>query len=175
VLRSIMWGATGSLAKATNMAATVGQVFGWGFIGLGLIQLLSGNFLNGLWTAFIGWFLNSAAEASRRGATLAEHLNGVRVGDVMNPIPQCIDRRASVDDVVREHFIRHGHRAVLVCREDQLAGIVTLTDVKRLAQDKWPQTSVEEIMTRPPLHTLMKDDDLNVALKLLAQSSSHGL
>ncbi len=171
VLRSIIWGATGSLPKATNMAATVGQAFGWGFIGLGLIQLLSGNVVNGLWTAFIGWFLNSAAEASRRGATLTEHLTGVRVGDVMNPTPQCIDRRASVDDLVREHFIRQGHRAVLVCREDQLAGIVTLTDVKRLAQEKWHQTSAEEIMTRPPLHTLMKDDDLNVALKLLAQHS----
>ncbi len=172
VLRSIIWGATGSLTKATNTAATIGQVFGWGFIGLGLFQLLSGDFINGIWIAFIGWFLSSAAEASRREVTLKEHLTGVRVKDVMNPAPECVDPRTSVENVVQEKFIQHGRRAVPVCQEDRLVGIVTLTDVKKLPQQKWAQTPVGEIMTRHPLHAVMKDDDLNSALKLLAQ---HGL
>ncbi len=169
VLRSIIWGTTGSLTRATNIAATVGQIFGWGFIALGVFLALSGNFLNGLWIAFIGWFLSSAADTSRRGVTLKEHLTGVRVKDIMNPTPECVDPRALVGDVVRENFIQHSRRAVPVCQGDQLAGIVTLTDVKKLPQQRWAQTPVEEIMTRPPLHTVMKDDDLNTALKLLAQ------
>jgi Zn-dependent protease len=32
VLRSILWGTTGSLRKATDIAATVGRLFGWGLI-----------------------------------------------------------------------------------------------------------------------------------------------
>ncbi|MDO8750071.1 MAG: site-2 protease family protein, partial [Dehalococcoidia bacterium] len=57
VLRSILWGTTGSLAKATRIAASVGQAFGWLLIAWGVYQVLGGNYLGGLWIAFIGWFL----------------------------------------------------------------------------------------------------------------------
>lgn len=174
VLRSILWQTTGNVIRATNIAATVGRVFGWGFIALGVYQFLSGNFF-GLWIAFIGWFLSNAADASRREVTLKEHLTGVRVKDVMNPTPECVNPQALVEDVVRGNFIQHGRRAVPVCQDSQLIGIVTLTDVKKLPQEKWAVTSVEEIMTRPPLYTVGKDDDLNAALKLLAQNSLNQL
>ncbi len=172
VLRSIIWRTTGSLSKATNIAATVGQVFGWGLIAYGVfLILLTSNFLNGLWIAFIGWFLNSAADASRREVTVREHLSGVRVKDVMDTTPECVGPNVPVDVVVRENFIQHGRRAVPVCHDEELAGIVTLTDVKKLPQQAWLQTPVQTIMTRPPLHTVQKDDDLNTALKLLGENS----
>ncbi|MDD5038917.1 MAG: site-2 protease family protein [Dehalococcoidales bacterium] len=171
VLRSIIWQTTGDLTKATNIAANVGRVFGWGFMALGVFYMLGGNFLSGLWIAFIGWFLSGSADASRREMTLKDHLTGVRVKDVMNTTMECVDNRTSVDELVRENFIQHGRRAVPICKDTQLIGIVTLTDVKKLPQQKWAQTPVEEIMTRPPLHTVGQDDDLNAAMKLLAQYS----
>ena len=88
VLRSIIWGNTKDLTKATNIAATVGRFFGWAMIAFGLFWLLTGNFLGGLWIAFIGWFLSSAAESSRLQITLQEHLTGVKVKDVMNVMPE---------------------------------------------------------------------------------------
>jgi len=172
VLCSIIWRVTGSLAKATNIAATVGRVFGWIFITYGVFQLFSGNFLGGLWIAFIGWFLSSAADASRREVTLQEQLSGIRVGDIMDTMPECINAHTTVRELVWQNFIQHGRRAVPICYDDKLYGIVTLTDVKRLPQERWAETPVEAIMTRSPLYTVMRDDDLNAALKLLAQ---HGL
>jgi Zn-dependent protease len=65
VLRSVLWGATHNFRRATQIATIVGQIFGILLIGWGLFQLLSGEFLGGMWTAFLGWFLNSAAEATR--------------------------------------------------------------------------------------------------------------
>ncbi len=171
VLRSIIWGATGNLTKATNIAATVGRVFGWALIAFGMFQLVTGNFLGGIWIAFIGWFLSSAANASRREVRARERLSGVRVRDVMNPIPECISPQVSVGDVVRDIFLQRGRRAVPVCQDDRLVGIVTLTDIKELPQSKWEYTSVGEIMTRSPLHTVDTDDGLNSALKLLAEHS----
>jgi CBS domain-containing protein len=144
-------------------------VFGWLFIAAGVFVLLRISFLSGIWIAFIGWFLNSAAESSRREATLSYQLRGVKVKDVMNPTPECVDPSASVGGVVNENFIQHGRRAVPVCRDGRLAGIVTLPDVKKLSSEKWSQTPVEVIMTSTPLHTVAKDDDLSVAMKLLAQ------
>ena len=172
VLRSILWSTTGSLTRATNIAATTGRVFGWGLIGFGVFQLVSGNFLGGLWIAFIGWFLSSAAGASRQQVTMQEHLRGVRVGDVMDSSLECVSPQTSVDDVVLGIFFQRGRRAVPVCQDDRLVGIVTLTDVKKLPRHKWTQTPVEEIMTRQPLHTVEKDDDLNSVLRLIAE---HGI
>ncbi len=171
VLRSLLWGATNNLVKATNIAATVGQVFGWALIAFGVVQLFAGAFLNGLWIAFIGWFLSSAAETSRREVTMGERLSGIQVKDVMNPAPECVNPEASVDDVVRGSFIQRGRRAVPVCRGEELAGIVTLTDVKRLPHERWDMTPVREIMTRSPLQTVNDTDDLNTALKVLGRQS----
>ena len=172
VLRSIIWRTTGSLTKATNIATMAGRVLGWGLIGFGVFQLISGNFLGGIWIAFIGWFISSAAGASRQQVTVREHLRGVRVEDVMDSSPECISPQTSVDDVVRDIFFQRGLRAVPVCQDDRLVGMVTLTDVKELPQHKWTQTLVEEIMTRQPLHTVDKDDDLSSALRLIAE---HGI
>lgn len=172
VLRSILWRTTGSLTKATNIAATMGRVLGWGLIGFGVFQLMSGNFLGGIWIAFIGWFVSSAAGASRQQVTMREHLRGVRVEDVMDSIPERISPQTSVDDVVRGIFFQRGLRAVPVCQDDRLVGMVTLTDVKELPQHKWTQTPVEEIMTRQPLRTVDKNDDLSSALRLIAE---HGV
>ena len=171
VLRSIIWGATGSLTTATNIATTVGRVFGWALIAFGVFQLITGNLLGGIWIAFIGWFLSSAANASRQEVRARERLSGVRVKDVMNPSLECISPQISVDNMVRDIFLQRGHHAVPVCQDDKLVGIVTLTDIKELPQSKWEYTSVGEIMTHPPLHTVDTDDDLNLALKLLAEHS----
>lgn len=169
VLRSILWSATGSLTRATNIAATVGRLFGWGLIGFGVFQLLAGNFLGGLWIAFIGWFLSSAADASRREITLQEHLTGVRVKDVMDRSPEVISPQTPVDEVVRDIFFQHHRRAAAVYQGEQLVGIVSISDVKKQPQQDWSQTPVGEVMTRQPLYSVDVDDSLNSVLKLLAQ------
>ena len=169
VLRSIIWGTTGNLTKATNIAAMVGRFFGWGLIGFGVFQLLSGNFLGGLWIAFIGWFLSSAADASRREVTLRERLTGVPVRNVMDQSPEIISPGTPIEEVVRDIFLQRRRRAAAVYQDDQLVGIVTISDVKRQPQQKWSQTPVREIMTREPFYSVSMDDDLNLALRLLAQ------
>lgn len=170
VLRSIIWGITKSLAKATKIATTVGQILGWGFIALGIFLAFSnGDVLDGLWIAFIGWFLISAARVSRRQVMIRENSTGARVRDVMNPTSEYVGPGTPVDNVVRENFVQRGRRAVPICQWDQLVGIVTLTDVKKLPQDRWAQTPVQEIMTRSPLLTVTSNDELNTAIKLIQQ------
>ena len=169
VLRSILWGATGNLITATNISATVGQVFGWGLIAFGVFQLLAGNFLGGLWIAFIGWFLNSAADAGRRETTLREQLSGIRVEEVMDSNPDIISPGTSVEDMVQDIFRGHRRRAVPVSENDHVLGIVTVADVKELPQDKWAFTPVERIMTREPLYAVSPKDDLNSAMRLMAR------
>ncbi len=70
VLRASLWAATGSRRRATDVAAFVGQGVGLLLILWGISRLLGGELLGGLWTAFIGWFLNNAAEATRQQQVL---------------------------------------------------------------------------------------------------------
>lgn len=171
VLRSILWSSTHDFVKATNIAATMGRFFGWGFIAYGVYVVLftPGGFLNGLWFAFIGWFLSNAADSSRQEATLREHLTGARVKDVMYAGQESISPKTTVADVVYGIFQQRFRRAVPVCQNNRPVGIVTITDVKGLPQEKWAETPVEQIMTRGPLYSVTPEDDLNAAMKLITQ------
>jgi Zn-dependent protease/CBS domain-containing protein len=172
VFRSIIWGATKNLQTATNIAAGVGQVFGGLFIAYGVYLALTVNIFNGLWIAFIGWFLYSAADSSRRDLTMREILKGVHVRDVMDPSPACTSSDTPINDVVQQTFFRAGYRAAPICQGDKLLGIATITDVKKIPQEQWATTPVSAITTREPLYTVNEDDDLGEAIKLL---SAHDL
>jgi Zn-dependent protease/CBS domain-containing protein len=169
VLRSIIWGSTNNLIKATNIAARVGQLFGWAFIGLGLYLMISVSFFNGLWIAFIGWFLNSSADASRKEITLRERLSHIKVRELINPDIETIPPETTVEEMVTNIFRKQHGRAVPVCQDGQLMGIATITDVKKIPQERWAVTPVKQIMTTSPLYTVSPEDNLNTALGLIAQ------
>lgn len=169
VLRSIIWGSTGNLVKATDIAGRVGQFFGWVLIGLGLFFMISVSFFSGLWLAFIGWFLNSSADASRKEITLRERLSQIKVKELMSLNPDTISPKTTVAEMVNNIFTQRHGRAVPVCQDSQLIGIVTITDTKGIPQDRWATTPVEQIMTREPLYTVSPEDNLNTVLKLIAQ------
>jgi Zn-dependent protease len=63
VLRSILWGATGSVRRATRWASYAGQAFAWLLIFWGILQFFGHNWVGGLWSALIGMFLNGAAKS----------------------------------------------------------------------------------------------------------------
>jgi Zn-dependent protease/CBS domain-containing protein len=176
VLRSIVWGATGNLITATNVAAIVGRIFGWTFIAIGVLNIFGYRILifgpglvSGIWIGFIGWFLSSAADSSRQEVTMRQHLSGVKVKDAMVQNQANISPATTVDELVRGVFNNRYNRAVPVCEGNQLVGIVTISDIKGLSQEKWAITSVRDIMTKSPLHTVNPDDDLNRVMKLLGQ------
>ncbi len=170
VLRSIIWGSTKNLGKATNIAATVGQVFGWLLIGYGVYYIIAGVIVNGIWAALLGWFLISAAGSSRRDVSLRERLERVKVRNLMNMASPAISPETTVQDMVTGIFAKRHDRAVPVCRDNQLIGIATITDVKKVPQEKWAETPVKDIMSGGSLQTVTPDDDLYTAMKLIAKN-----
>jgi Zn-dependent protease/CBS domain-containing protein len=175
VFRSLVWGATGSLRRATLIASYSGQAFGWLLILWGLLRLLTGDAFGGLWTAFIGWFLNGAAESARQEQSLDESLRGVPVSRLMDTHPAHAATSMSVRDFVFQDVMEAGHRAVPVMDDGRLIGIVSMTDARRLPGDAWPSTTVEQVMTRAPLVTISPEDDLATAIRLMAQKGLHQL
>lgn len=64
VLRALLWWVTGDGSRATRLAARGGQIVAYLFMAFGVVELLSGGGLGGLWIALIGWFLLAAAGAA---------------------------------------------------------------------------------------------------------------
>src|SRR5207237_5146174 len=102
VFRALVWGATGSLRRATLVASCVGQAFGWLLIVWGLTRVLSGDLFGGLWTAFIGWFLNGAAESTRQEQTVQQSVRSVTASSLMEAPATAIPPTMTVEDFVYE-------------------------------------------------------------------------
>lgn len=83
VFRAIVWGINKNFRRATLIAASTGRFFGFLFIVWGVWQALKGNVANGLWIAFIGWFLESAAAAQVQQQMVQGLLLGHRVSEAM--------------------------------------------------------------------------------------------
>jgi Zn-dependent protease len=171
VLRSLIWGASGNLVRATNIAATVGRLIGWGFIAFGVLTIFNNpsSLIGGIWIAIIGWFLSNAAESNRQEVTLREQLSGVTVGDAMVQPQASVGPKTSVEELVNGILSQRFGRAVTVCEGERTVGIVTIGDVKGVPQVRWATTPVEQIMTKAPLYSVTPEDSLNVAMKLIAQ------
>jgi Zn-dependent protease len=173
VLRAIIWRLRGDRLVATRNAAVVGRVFAYGFIGLGVYLALrpDGSLFSGLWLALIGWFLSNAAEATAAQAGVEASLKGVRVRDAMDPTPTAVSPNETVAELVQERMLRGEDRSYLVRHDDGgLAGIVTLSDVRRLPRDMWAAARVTDIMTRyADLATIRSDAPLVEALKSLEE------
>ena len=169
VLRSIIWGSTGNLVRATNVAATVGQVFGWLLIAGGIYLIFAVSLFSGLWMAFIGWFLMSAADASRKEVTVRERLSQVKVKELMNLNVPTISPDTTVQDMVSGIFRRQHDRAVPVCQAGQLTGIATIDDVRKVPQERWAVTPVRDIMTGNNHYVVKPEDNLTAAYDLITR------
>ena len=146
VLRSAVWKATGSLTRATRVAAFAGQLVGYLMIGLGLFMLFGGAFAAGVWFAAIGWFLAQAAQASLADVQVRSLLRGIDAEDVMArdlvAIPAGLTLRRAVD----EYFMRYDHSAFPVQEHDRAVGLLTFRRVKRVPPEEWSTRTVAETM-----------------------------
>ena len=73
VLRSALWAARKDFRWATRVAASIGRGFGFLFIAGGLALAFWTDAMSGLWLAFLGWFLLSAASAEAASSRFAAH------------------------------------------------------------------------------------------------------
>jgi Zn-dependent protease/predicted transcriptional regulator len=175
VLRSIIWAYTRNMSGATRIASYIGQTIAFVLIGWGIVNVLSGNFVGGLWTALIGWFLNSSAEGARQQDSVQNLLDGVPVSSVMDVSPEAARPELLVSEFMLQHALRRGQRTLPVLDDGRLIGLVSITDAKHLDQDAWAATPVSDIMSRTPLKTVGPDADLSTALRLLVENDVHQL
>ena len=174
LFRAAVWRFTGSLHRASRVAAFTGQLVAFGLIGWGILTVTGGNVIGGMWLAFIGWFLQNAAAHSHAEANLRELLRDVTVAQAMTSDCRRIERGASLERIVREEVLGAGRRCFAVTEGGRLTGLLTLHEIKAIPQDRWAAVTAGEVMTPAEkvatvepkadlLTALKKMDDANVA------------
>lgn len=176
VLRAVIWWLTGDAARATRIATAVGQIVAFGFIIYGVVSFFNGSGFNGLWLAFIGWFLMSAARASREQLEMTESLRGVRVGDLMARECAMVEPHTNLQTFVDEYLLRQGGRCYLVTEGERVAGLITSQEVRDVPRNRWPYTTVHDVMIPiERLHAVTPETPVAEALELIGRADVNQL
>ncbi|NCF27925.1 MAG: CBS domain-containing protein [Gammaproteobacteria bacterium] len=183
VLRAILWGITDDLLRATQWASKLGQAFAWFLIMVGVsmmlglrVPLLGGGLVPGMWLAFIGWFLNSAALTSYRQLLVREALEDVPVSRLMRRELSAVHPDTRLDVLVDEYLMGGDQRGFPVTDNGNLLGLVCLEDIRRIPRRTWHTTSVRDIMTpAEQLSTITTDADAAEALQCLSRGGVNQL
>lgn len=176
VLRAILWGIYKDGDRATRTAARAGQVVAGLFIAFGLLQFFLGAGFGGLWLAFIGWFLLSAAQASYQQVTITETLRDIRVADIMSADCVAVNPETTVQSLVDDQLLRTGRRCFMVGRNGDVEGLVTPHELRSLDRGRWAVTTVADVM-RPlaQLKTVTPDTSANEAFATMAREDVNQL
>lgn len=172
ILRGSIWKRTKNLLRATMMATRVSDILSALMIGGGLVIIVFGSFVDGVWMVFLGWFIRSGAEASMRQTLVGEALSGVTVENIMTRDVLTVPPDITVQQLVSDYFLVHRHGGYPVVEDGQILGIITLQCVRSIPKEKRETTNVKEAMV-PCERTVMVRPTVSAlnALNIMARDN----
>jgi len=146
VLRAYLWRRHGDSVRAGVGAAHAGRVLAFILIALGLAEFVAGGLVGGVWLAFIGWFIFAASREEETRISTQQLFAGVRVADAMTAQPHTAPGWISVEDFIQRYVLGDRHSAYPVANRDgSIVGLVTLTQLRKVAPGQRTATSVGEV------------------------------
>lgn len=165
VLRSILWAAKKNLKWATRISSNIGVGFGLLLVFLGVLQVVRGNFVGGMWWVLIGMFLQGAARMSYQQILTRQALEGEPISRFMRRDPQTVSSSISVKDLVENYIYSHHYKMFPVMDDGKLLGYVTTKQVQEIPREEWDRHTVGEIyLPQSAENTISPDADAAQAL-----------
>ena len=169
VLRAGLWKVTGDRQKATLWSSWAGRGFAALLIAYGVFLVVGPGIWGGLWWVLIGWFLYVAARGSYEQLAIHNALEGIPVRRLMRSGLMTVPHDIAVTELVDEYVMASDQHAFPVMRGEQLMGLVSQEDVRRVAREERDRVRVDQIMTpAEALTTLSPDDAASAALDAIA-------
>lgn len=171
VLRAALWAWRGDLRWATRIAAGIGGGFGLGLIFLGVLDVLRGDLVGGMWLFLIGLFVRAAAAGSYQRLVTREVLGAASVASVMCREPVTAPSGMRVADLIETYFLGRYLKLVPVVDDGRLVGLVDVRAVKAVPREAWAERRVADIMTAiSPENTIRPDTDAATALEQMQRT-----
>ena len=175
LVRAYLWRRHGDSVRAAVGAAHAGRVVAIILITLGLAEFLAGGLVGGVWLAFIGWFIFTAAREEEMQVTTRQALAGLRVADAMTANPHAAPGWLTVEDFIQRYVLGDRHSAYPVAdRDGSIMGLVTLRQLRELAPNRRSTTSLREIaLSLHSVPTAAPREPLSTLIERLA-AAGHG-
>ncbi|MDD2234463.1 MAG: site-2 protease family protein [Desulfitobacteriaceae bacterium] len=145
VLRAIIWYLSGNLQNATRIASSMGSIFGYFLIFIGIFGVLSGIFISGIWFIFIGWFIIQASQSSYQNMVMTDIFNKIHVSEFMTDKVMTVNYYISVRELVDSYFYKYRFASFPVTRDGEVIGVVNRESIKELNKESWDQTTVGSV------------------------------
>ncbi|MGO8865682.1 MAG: site-2 protease family protein [Alphaproteobacteria bacterium] len=171
VLRAALWWRKGDIVAATRTAARAGSTFALVLMGLGVLQVVTGNFVGGIWFFLIGMFLRSAAQGSYMDILTRGMLAGAPVRRFMTRDPVTVPSGITLQALVEDYVYAHHHEQFPVVDGERLIGSVGVRQLKATPRESWPHRTVAE--TAEPssdANTVDAETDAAKALSLMTRT-----
>ncbi|HXV25560.1 MAG TPA: site-2 protease family protein [Alphaproteobacteria bacterium] len=172
ILRAALWAWRGSVVWATRVATGIGGAIGLGLVILGIISVIGGNIVGGMWLFLIGLFIRSAAMGSQQQLMARHMLQSIGIDQLMVHNPVTIAPDAPVGRAI-DLFLANNLKFLPVVADGRAVGHIGLREVKELGAADRLQRPVREAMTSvSPDNSISPDADAATAL---AQMQRTGL
>jgi len=176
VLRSLLWSRWKNLRRATRVAARIGSGFGALLIVAGVVSVLFGDVIQGIWWFLIGLFVRGAASSSYQQVLLRRALEGEPVSRFMTAQPVSVPATASIRDLVENYIYRYHFKLFPVTDDGHLAGCISTRQVKAIPQSEWEQRTVASAMDQcSPASTVTPETDAIHAMAMMERSGASRL
>jgi Zn-dependent protease/CBS domain-containing protein len=171
VFRSIVWWRNRDLLRATRTASRVGAFVAYALMAGGALQFVLWNPIGGVWMFLIGLFLRNASSTSYEQMVLQTALQGVSAAELARADFVPVSPETTVQHLVDGYMLVGRGRCYPVMAGEDLLGLVSLTDARRLDREQWPTTSVFRVMTPfERLHTVSPREDAMQVLQMMGEA-----
>jgi Zn-dependent protease/CBS domain-containing protein len=171
VFRSIAWARKRSLPEATRLAALTGIGLAFVLMAGGVVAIVLGAFLTGIWFIVIGWFLRSQADAALRQVTVREQLGGLTVSAALSRDFHPVRPELSMSSLLDDYVLVYHDGCYPVISNGSLRGLISPVDLQKFPRSEWREHSVSEAMTPSErLQVAQASDDLTKAVEIMASA-----
>jgi len=171
VLRSAIWAFSGNRTRATAIAARGGQLVALAFGAFVVYEVIVQRDASGLWLGLIAYFLYNAASSTLQQERITTVIGTASVGQLMTTEFRSTSPGVTVGQLIRDLVLPMNLRAIPVSSGDRLVGLVTIGDLRKVDQDRWATTPVDEVMTpAAELAAVSPEDPLASALERFGTS-----
>ncbi len=175
-LRAALWYWKGDLRWATRLASRSGELFGFMLIFLGVLRVLRGDFVGGLWFGLIGLFLRGAASASYFQLMARQAFEGEPVWRFMTRDPVTVSPEVSLERLVEDYVYALHYDVFPVIVGGRPVGLVSTRLIRQVPRAEWPRITVGDVLVPTgPENTVAPKTDAVKALSIMRQSGNSRL
>ena len=148
VLRSALWNWKRNLTWATFITSRIGVGFSYALMGWGVLRVIEGDHVGGIWSVLIGLFLRGAANMSYQQVVLRRSLEGETVRRFMRTNPITTPPDISIEDLVQNYIYHYHYKMFPVVDGENLLGCIRTREIKQVPREQWSSHRVRDLTLR---------------------------